>query len=187
MGVLLAGPATPAPRPDRAAVEARLRANTLPSSAADWRALGPGTDEVLIAIAGDAKAELQLRAHAVTALGVVSTRAGRAYLEVVVKQKASSTDAGDKQLLRKAALALGWAGGTLVPSQLGPLLEHPDPDVRIDAAIGLGLTRSEEAADLLRVRFDVETVPKVRSQIGRQLRLIEDAAAEAKRPLPAPQ
>jgi hypothetical protein len=54
-------------------------------------------------------------------------------------------------------------------------------------AIGLGLTRSGEAADFLRKRFDVETVPKVRSQIGRQLRLIEDAAADAKRPSPAAQ
>ena len=59
--------------------------------------------------------------------------------------------------------------------------------MRIDVAIGLGLTRSEEAADFLRKRFDIEPVPKVRSQIGRQLRLIEDAAAEAKRPSPAPQ
>ncbi len=72
-----------------------------------------------------------------------------------------------------------------MPAQLGLLLEHPDPDVRIDVAIGLGLTRSEQAADLLRKRFDVETVPKVRSQIGRQLGLIEDAAAEAKLPSPA--
>ena len=163
----------------------RLRANTLPASAADWRAFGPGVDEILIAIAGDPKADLQLRAHAVSALAYVSTRPGRAFLEAVVKDKASSKDAGDKLLLRNAALALGWAGGTTVPAQLGLLLEHPDPDVRIDVAIGLGLTRSEQAADLLRKRFDVETVPKVRSQIGRQLGLIEDAAAEAKRPSPA--
>jgi hypothetical protein len=59
--------------------------------------------------------------------------------------------------------------------------------VRIDAAIGLGLTRSEEAADLLRKRFDVETVPKVRNQIGRQIRLIEEAVAAAKPSPPAPQ
>jgi HEAT repeat protein len=187
ISVLVAGPAAPAARPDRAAVETRLRANTLPRSAAEWQALGPGTDEILVAIAGDAKAELQLRAHAVTALGVMSTRPGRAFLESVVKQKASSADAGDKLLLRKAALALGWAGGNAVPDQIGPLLDHPDPDVRIDAAIGLGLTRSEEAADLLRKRFDVETVPKVRNQIGRQIRLIEEAVAAAKPSPPAPQ
>ena len=187
MSVLVAGPAAPAARPDRAAVEARLRANTIPRSAAEWAALGPGIDEILIAVAGDAKAEPQLRAHAVSALGVMSTRPGRAFLETVVKQKAASADAGDKLLLRKAALALGWAGGNAVPAQLGPLLDHPDPDVRIDVAIGLGLTRSEEVADFLRKRFDIETVPKVRNQIGRQLRLIEDAAAAVKRPSPAPQ
>ena len=185
MSLTMAAGATPATRPGRAEVEVRLRANTLPASATDWRALGTGVDEILIAIAGDPKADLQLRAHAVSALAYVSTRPGRAFLEAVVKDKASSKDAGDKLLLRNAALALGWAGGTTVPAQLGLLLEHPDPDVRIDVAIGLGLTRSEQAADLLRKRFDVETVPKVRSQIGRQLGLIEDAAAEAKRPSPA--
>jgi hypothetical protein len=52
-------------------------------------------------------------------------------------------------------------------------------------AIGLGLTRSEEAAAFLRSRFAEETVAKVRNQIGRQLRLIEEAAADAKRPAPA--
>ncbi len=168
-------------------IEARLRADTLPRSAADWLALGTRIDEVLIAIAGDPKADLRLRAQAVRALGVVSTRPGRAFLESVVKQKASAKDAGDKLLLRKAALALGWIGGAAVPAQLGPLLEHPDPEVRLDVAIGLGLTRSEEAADFLRKRFADETVPKVRNQIGRQLRLIEDAVAEAKRPEPAAQ
>jgi len=187
IGVLVAGPAAPPTRPDRVTVETRLQANTLPRSAAEWQALGPGTDEILVAIAGDAKAALQLRAHAVSALGVMSTRAGRALLESVVKQKAASADAGDKLLLRKAALALGWAGGNAVPGQLGPLLDHPDPDVRIDAAIGLGLTRSEEAADLLRKRFDIETVPKVRNQIGRQIRLIDEAVAAAKPSPPAPQ
>jgi len=188
MSVLLAaGAASPPDRPERAVIEARLRADTLPRSAADWLALGTRIDEVLIAIAGDPKADLRLRAQAVRALGVVSTRPGRAFLESVVKQKASAKDAGDKLLLRKAALALGWIGGAAVPAQLGPLLEHPDPEVRLDVAIGLGLTRSEEAADFMRKRFADETVPKVRNQIGRQLRLIEDAVAEAKRPEPAAQ
>jgi HEAT repeat protein len=146
--------------------------------------MGTESEAVLIAIAGDLKADLQLRSRAVTALGVVSTRPGRAFLEGVIKQKASSTDASDKLLLRKAAVALGWVGGAAVPALLGSLLDHADPDVRLDAAIGLGLTRSQEAADLLRQRFDVETVPKVRSQIGRQLNLLEEAAAAARRPAP---
>jgi hypothetical protein len=181
LSILVAGPSSglAASRP---VVETRLRANTAPASAADWQAMGTGTDEVLIAIAGDAKADLQLRSRAVTALGTLSTRPGRAFLEGVIKQKASSTDPGEKLLLRKALVALGWVGGAAVPALLGPLLNHADPDVRIDAAIALGLTRAEDAAALLRERFDVEPVPKVRSQIGRQLNLIEEAAAAARRP-----
>ena len=174
LSLLLAGPsAPPAGQPARPAIEARLRANTQPSTAAEWRTLGAGVEEALVALAGDSKVDVQLRGRAVSALGLVSTRPGRAFLEKLVRERAASNDAGEKLLLRKAAVALGWLGGTAVPGQLGPLLQHPDPDVRLDAAIGLGLTRAEEAADLLRARFDVETVPKVRSQIGRQLAQVE--------------
>jgi len=96
----------------------RLRANTQPTSAADWRAFGTGIDEVLVAIAGDPKADLQLRAHAVSALGYVSTRPGRLSCEAVVKQKASADDADDKLLLRKASAGtwLGWGARGAGPS-----------------------------------------------------------------------
>ncbi len=187
LSLLLAGPsdAPPAGQPARGAVEARLRANTQPSSAAEWRTLGPEVEEALLALAGDSKVDLQVRGRAVSALGLVSTRLGRAFLEGVVKDGAASDEAGDKLMLRKAAVALGWIGGASVPGQLDPLLHHSDPDVRLDAAIGLGLTRSAEAADMLRARFEVETVAKVRSQIGRQLALVEQALVPAKR-APAP-
>jgi HEAT repeat protein len=185
LSLLLAGPsAPPAGPPGRAAVEARLKANTQPSTAAEWRGLGAGVEEALLALAGDSKLDVQVRGRAVSALGLVSTRPGRAFLEKLVKERAASNDAGEKLLLRKAAVALGWLGGTAVPGQLGPLLQHPDPDVRLDAAIGLGLTRAEEAADLLRARFAVETVPKVRSQIGRQLAQVEHAVEPGRRPVP---
>lgn len=181
LSLLLAGPSDAPPiAPARVAVEARLRANTQPSSAAEWRTLGAGVEEALLALAGDSKVDLQVRGRAVSALGLVSTRSGRAFLEGVVKQGAASDD-GDKLIVRKAAVALGWIGGASVPGQLDPLLHHSDPDVRLDAALGLGLTRSAEAAAMLRARFEVETVPKVRSQIGRQLALVEQALESAKR------
>jgi hypothetical protein len=183
LSILLAGPsAAPPARAERAKVEGRLQANTPPSSAADWQALGAGVDEILITIAEDTKVDLRMRGRAVSALGTVPTRAGCAFLERVIREKASSKDERDKLILRKAAVALGWAGATGAAAQIGPLLQHPDPEVRLDAAIGLGLTRSEQAADLLRKRFDVETIRKVRSQIGRQLSLIEEAALAARRP-----
>src|SRR5512133_1693071 len=157
LSLLLAGPiAAPAGQPVRPTVEARLRANTQPGTAAEWRSLGTGVEEALVALAEDNKVDLSVRGRAISALGLVSTRPGRAFLEKLVKEDAAANEANQKLLLRKAAVALGWLGGAAVPGQLGPLLQHPDPDVRLDAAIGLGLTRAEEAADLLRARFGVE-------------------------------
>jgi len=54
--------------------------------------------------------------------------------------------------------------------------------VRIDAALALGLTRLESAAELLRQRLPAEKDARVRTQIGRQLRVIEAALT----PPPAP-
>lgn len=158
----------------RAALEARLRSHEA-TNPQDWRALGPGTDRTLAEVARDPKVDVLIRARAMSTLAYFSTPTSRKLLEETVDHKASSKSPDDWLLVRKAAVALGWIGGTSTPLHLAPLLEHPDPDVRIDAAVGLGLTRMAAAAAPLRKQFDVETVPRVRSQIGRQLRLIEDA------------
>jgi HEAT repeat protein len=167
---------------ERAAVEAHLRAPEGTTPAA-WRALGPGTDRTLVAVASDAKIDLALRARALATLAYFSTPAARKLLEEVVDHKGTSKDPDDRLLVRKAAVALGWIGGTSAPLHLAPLLDNADPDVRIDAAVGLGLTRMAAAAGSLRKRFDVEPEARVRSQIGRQLRLIDDAAVK---PVTAP-
>jgi hypothetical protein len=164
--------AKPAPaKVPRATLEPRLR-NYKPDPAA-WRALGPGTDEALIEIAGDGKTEAILRSRAVSTLSYFPTPATRKFLEGTVEGKAASTDATDRLLVAKAAVALGWLGGVRVPEQLAPLLDHADPEVRLDAAAGLGLTRLPTAAEALRKRLDVESVPRVRAQISRQIQVIE--------------
>jgi hypothetical protein len=171
--------AKPAPsKVPRASIEPRLRSYK-PDPAA-WRAMGPGTDEALIEIAGDGKTEMLLRSRAVSTLSYFPTPAARKFLESTIGGKAASPDAGDRQLVGKAAVALGWLGGVHVPDQLAPLLDHPDPDVRLDAAIGLGLTRLPTAAEALRKRLDIENVARVRAQISRQIQVIE-----ASRTLPA--
>jgi hypothetical protein len=71
-------------------------------------------------------------------------------------------------------------GGLDVPERLGRLLENPDPDVRLDATIGLGLTRLGAAATLLRGRGPREPLARVKTQIERQIRIIDDAIAQAK-------
>jgi HEAT repeat protein len=163
-------------RVTRSAVEAKLRAYEA-GGASGWQSLGPGADEALVEVSRDAKLEVLVRARAVSALGYFPTAAARRCLEQTVESKAAARDPGDRLLLRRAAVALGWQGGTGVPSRLAPLLDHEDPEVRVDAAIGLGLTRLGTAAALLRKRMDIEQVARVRSQIGRQLRVVEDALA----------
>ena len=58
-------------------------------------------------------------------------------------------------------------------------------DVRLDAAIGLGLTRAATAAPALRRQLAVEQAPRVRAQIERQLRALgESPVAPEKAPAP---
>jgi len=175
--------AKPSNRAERSAVEARLRAYELPGTPAEWRSLGAGVEDVLVSIGGDAKVDVLIRARAVSVLGYLPAPASRRFLEETIDAKAAAAStAADRLLLRKAAVALGWMGGLTVPGRLGPLLDNPDSDVRLDAAIGLGLTRLAAAADLLLKRFDVEPVARVRSQIGRQLKVVEDALAAIRGP-----
>jgi HEAT repeat protein len=161
----------------RAVVEPRLRVYK-PDPVA-WKALGPGTDEALIEVARDAKAELLLRARAVSTLVYFPTAASRKFIEATIDGKASSDDPGDRLLVRKAAVVLGWLGGTAVPERLAPLLAAADPEVRLDAAVGLGLTRLTAAAEALKKRLDVEPVESVRAQISRQIQAIEAGRAPA--------
>jgi HEAT repeat protein len=175
---LAAARPAPAPLVSRATVEARLRAYQ-PDPAA-WRALGPGVDELLIAIGGDGKMEVLVRSRALSTLAYFPTAASRKFLEATIEAKASSSDPGDRLLVRRAAVALGWLGGLRVPARLAPLLDSQDPEVRLDAAIGLGLTRLPAAADSLRKRLDVETAPQVRAQLSRQLQTIESTISSTR-------
>ncbi len=161
----------------RAGVEKRLRATELPPSEEELRALGDHPDVALVLVASDEKLEILIRARAVMAMTNAQSPSSRRFLETVVETRSGATAAPELLLLRKAALALGWFGGPAVPPQLAPLLTHPDPDVRLDGAIGLGLTRLKSAAELLRKRVPAETDSRVRRQIGRQLRSIEQALA----------
>jgi hypothetical protein len=167
----------PASPVTRATVEARLR-NYQPDPAA-WRALGGGVDQRLVEIGGDPKVEPLLRSRALSTLAWFPGPATRKLLESTVEGKAASSDPGDRLLVRKAAVALGWLGGVRVPALLAPLLESQDAEVRLDAAVALGLTRLPVAADLLRDRLAVETTPAVKTQISRQIQLIDDARIPA--------
>jgi HEAT repeat protein len=113
------------------------------------------------------------------ALGALGTANARRFIVQTIVAKGDATDGNDRLLLRRAAVALGWMGGRETPAQLAPLLDHADPDVRLDAAIALGLTRLAGAADPLRKHLATEPEARVRAQISRQLRVIEAANPSA--------
>jgi hypothetical protein len=168
----------------RARVDARLRAQERPPTPGELAALGPGVDAALVEIAADPAVDLLVRARATSALAYASTPAARNFLERVLVDKGAATEAGERLLLRKAALALGWIASTGTPTRLEPLLGHADPEVRIDAALAIGLTRLPGAQEPLRRRLALEKSDRVRRQIDRQLRLLEAALAPGVAPGP---
>jgi HEAT repeat protein len=173
-GLSAAAAAAPA-RASREAVLKLLASSERAPSEQDLRALGTEADRQLVAVASDAKVEPKMRARAVAALANAPSSASRAYLTKLIGQVGAVKDATDLLLVRRAAVSLGWQGGPSAPPVLGPLLSHADPDVRIDAAVALGLTRLASAADLLRARLDAEEDARVRGNISRQLRVVEDS------------
>jgi len=156
----------------RAEVEARLQKATRGLSAAEVADLGAGAGAWLAQIAGDRAAPPTMRARAMEALTYVRTPATRAFLENVLIRKRPSSDAIDHILLRKAAMALGWQGGPRSVDAVAALLDHPDPEVRLDAVVALGLTRARSAEKPLRDRLAAETDTAVRAQIETQLRVL---------------
>ena len=174
--VLAASPAVPGGKPgeERSKIAAYLKGHDVPV-AAELGALSGTPAKPLMAIAEDAAADGLVRARAVAALRLYPSTATRSFLGKLIEAKAASSDATDQLLARRAAVALGWLAGAGACAHLAALFASPNPEVRIDAAIGLGLTRAPEAPAFLRKQLAVETVAHVRDQIERQLRALGQA------------
>ncbi|HEY2899933.1 MAG TPA: HEAT repeat domain-containing protein [Polyangia bacterium] len=161
---------------DRPAIEQKLQQSGAGLSADAAHALTRGETQILFAIVDDRAVAPVVRGRAVTSLGWVRSAAAHDFLENLIIRKLPSSDAGDRLLLRKAAVALGWQSGPRVVDTLAPLLEHVDPDVRLDAAVGLGLSRNHAAEQPLRDRLTREDDANVRRQLETQLRQLASAS-----------
>lgn len=168
----VSGEVAAAPTGTRADVEARLQKAAHPLSATEVGELGAGGGGLLAQIADDKAAPAPIRLRAMDALTYVRTPATRAFLENFVIRKRPSSEAIDRALLRKAAMALGWQGGPRSVEAVAALLDHADPEVRLDAVLALGLTRARGAEKPLRDRLAVEPDAAVRAQIENQLKVI---------------
>ena len=190
LSTLAASPTAPVPdggkaSPVRSQCEAYLATHDV-AVAAELRALAKAPEDALMAIVSDTKAEGLIRSRAVAALRLVPTVGVRVFLGKLVSAKAKATDATDRLIVRRAAVALGWmAVGVDTVEQLAALFDNDDAEVRLDAAIALGLTRAATAAKFLRRQLAVEQSPRVREQIDRQLRTLGEAAPEPDK-APAP-
>lgn len=179
-----ATPAKAAQRPARAVVETTLTASNRPVGGREVAELGGRADEVLIEIASDPAAALNLRSRAVSAMAYTRTPTARTYLRNVIDGAFKAETAEDRTLVRKAALSYGWLGTPGAEDDLAPLLGHPDRDVRVDAGVALALTRQQGAVPALERHVDQEKDPWVRNQLTRQLETLRKSAGEPPRRRP---
>jgi hypothetical protein len=180
VSVLAGAPAHPdagRPLPERTKIEAYLATHDVPSASA-LRTFAPIPETALIAIASDEAVERLTRARAVAALRLLPSPAVQEFLIKLVQSKATTTDPTNRLLLRRAAVALGWLAGADAPDQLAPLFENDDEDVRVDAVLGISMSRAWNAAETLRKRLAIESSPRVRQQIERQLVALAGPAPE---------
>ena len=166
-----AGVARPA-APTRGEVQARLEKAARGLSAHDVADLGAGAGGLLAGIADDKTVAAPIRLRAMAALAYARAPATHDFLESYLVRQRSSRDPLDRALLRKAAIALGWQSGPRTVEVLAELLDHDDAEVRLDAVVALGLTRTRRAEKPLRDRLAIETDAGVRAQIEGQLRVL---------------
>lgn len=176
---LLAAPGPTRAEGERVAIEERLRKSGGALPGGEAAALTRAQTQALFTIADDRAAAPTLRIRAVATVGLVRSAAAHDFLENLIIRKLPSSDPVDRALLRKAAVGLGWQAGPRVVDTLAPLLEHVDPEVRVDAAVALGLTRTLAAEEPLRDRLSREDDPAVRREIEQQLRLLTNRHAAA--------
>jgi len=153
----------------RAEVEAALSKAGGP---AELTRLATTAQGALIAIASDRAASETLRSRALSALAYARNLRAQTFLENFIVGKTPPLDATDRVLIRHAVVALGWQGDPRLVETVAPLLDNADSDVRLDAAIALGLGRTRSAEAPLRARLATETDGAVRRQIEASIKAV---------------
>jgi HEAT repeat protein len=157
-----------------AKVSARAEVETALGKAggAELQRLAATAQATLMMIASDRSTAETLRARALSALAYARNLRAQTYLENFVVGRTPPLDATDRVLVRHAAVALGWQGDARLVETVAPLLDNADADVRLDAAIALGLGRTRSAEAPLRARLATETDAAVRRQIEASLKAV---------------
>jgi HEAT repeat protein len=139
---------------------------------ADLQRLAATAQVSLMAIASDRSSSEMIRARALSALAYARNLKAQTFLENFIVGRTPPLDPTDRVLLRHAAVALGWQGDTRLVEIVGPLLDDADVEVRMDAAVALGLARTRSAEAPLRARLATETDVGVRRQLEASLKAV---------------
>jgi hypothetical protein len=152
----------------RAEVEAALGKG----GGAELQRLAVTAQGPLMVIASDRTRSEMVRSRALSALAYARNLRVASYLENFIVLATPSSDATDRVLLRRAAVSLGWQGDGRLVETIAPLLDHTDREVRLDAAIALGLGRTRSAEAPLRARLANETDSAVRRQLEASIKAV---------------
>jgi HEAT repeat protein len=155
-------------------VSARLEVEAALGKAgpADLQRLAATAQGSLMAIASDRTSAEIIRARALSALAYARNLTAQTFLENFIVGRTPPLDPTDRVLIRHAAVALGWQGDARLVEIVEPLLDNADIDVRMDAAVALGLARTRSAEAPLRARLATETDGAVRRQLEASLRAV---------------
>lgn len=165
LGTLTAPAAAHADPPSVERVRQMLSAYEQVPPATVWRALGPQTLEVLVALYNDPSEPTYIRLRSVAVAAHYPTAACRTFLRAVARAPGQSD-----LFIRSAILALGKAFGPQAVADIEPYLEHPEPVVREASIRALRRVGTPQALAAIRRRGALERDAVVRQTLERALR-----------------
>lgn len=158
--------------PSAAEVERVLGGYEHAPTAEEVKRLGTGADQVLIAVAQDARTSPIRRARAIGALRFVPSAGAHAFLRALIDEKARAPEGADVLDVASALAALAPYGREDLALELS-YLAHASVELRHAAAAALGVIADAEALPSLRARLAVERDGGTRLMLARSIKSIE--------------
>jgi HEAT repeat protein len=138
----------------------------LPDPARLDEAAGADAGALLRGLVDDDSVPAHARLEAISELSHYPGSDTEAKLRQLIEHGRSLRTGAGTLYARAAAMSLGTVARSKAVTAIVPLLEHPVPDVRADAARALELTGSADALPALRARRAIETSVMVKAEIA---------------------
>ncbi len=171
-------PATTWAEPDQAGFMRALTTRERIPTRAGLLRLDPQAEHALQALVNQSSTRALARSRAISLLQLFPSKGTAATLLEVIK---SASHPRAKGLILKdlgrALTAYAVVMGPKALPQLTPFLAHGNPDVRLEAARALRLSKNEAALKMISSRLKVETTPFVRAQLKKQIAQIQRATS----------